>query len=163
LMTAVVIFCLFLAYLYFSHLLSYKILKNRILKKRKWGLNICCGKTDGGGVNADIVKHMDVTSFVHIKDIYNLPFKDREFETIICSHTIEHLDNPERFYNELQRVGKKVILVLPPLWDFTAAFNFLEHKYIFLCWRKIHKKLPFFIPLPLSTFYHKRFGQKIKA
>jgi SAM-dependent methyltransferase len=163
LITAIIIICIFLAYLHLSNLLSYTILKNRILKKKKWGLNICCGKTDGGGINADIVKHKDVPSFVYIEDIYNLPFKEKEFDTVISSHTIEHVDDPKRFYSELNRVGKEVTLVLPPLWDFSAALNFLEHKYIFLCLRKTHKKLPPFVPLPLSSFYHKRFGQKIKA
>ena len=44
--------------------LSYGILKNRIIAKQSWDLNICCGATDGGGVNADIIKHSDVDNFL---------------------------------------------------------------------------------------------------
>lgn len=152
-----------LIYFYLSHLLSYSILRKKILKRQKWDINICCGKTDGGGVNVDISKHADVPHFVLIKDIYNLPFRDRQFDAVLCSHTMEHVENPERFFRELKRIGKKVTIVLPPLWDITAALNILEHKYIFLCLKKEHTKLPPYVRLPLASYLHKRFGQKIKA
>jgi hypothetical protein len=76
-------------YLILAHFVSYKLGKNRILKRQKWDLNICCGRTDGGGVNADIVQHDQLPGFVQVSSIYDLPFKDAEFETVLCSHTIE--------------------------------------------------------------------------
>ena len=72
------------AVLWLPHILSYKILKNRIVRRRSWGLNICSGTTDGGGVNADIVDHVRLPKFVQV-DVYRLPFRDGEFETVLCS------------------------------------------------------------------------------
>lgn len=152
-----------LLYFYLSHLLSYSLLKKKILKRQKWGINICSGKTDGGGINVDIVKHANIPNFVLIKDIYNLPFRDQQFDTVLCSHTIEHVENPEKFFRELKRIGKKVSIVIPPLWDITAALNVFEHKFIFLSFKKEHTKLLPFIRLPLASFIQKHFGQKIKA
>lgn len=142
--------------------LSYRVLKKRVLRKRKWGLNICCGKTDGGGVNADIKKHADLPNFVLLESIYSLPFKDNQFDYVLCSHTIEHVDDPTKFYNELARVGKNVVLVIPPLWDFLASFfTIYAHKWIFLSFKKEHTKLPKFVVNPASSAFQKIFGQKI--
>ena len=151
------------AVLELCHILSYYVLKRRILARQRWGLNICSGKTDGGGVNADIFKHTEVDTFVHISDIYNLPFEDKQFETVLCSHTIEHVDDPATFYRELARVGEKVTLVIPPLWDPLAVLNFAEHRWIFLSFKKEHSTLPKYVRLPLAKQYQKRFGQRIHA
>lgn len=142
---------------------SFVYLKNKVLQSQKWDLNICCGKTDGGGVNADIVKHKDLPNFILIKDIYNLPFKDKQFNKVLCSHTMEHVDSPKRFFQELQRVGKKVTLVTPPLWDLYATLNFTVHKWIVLSFKKMHKNLPAMIQYPLGILYDKLFGQRINA
>jgi len=111
----------------------------------------------------DIVEHAKLPNFLRVNDIYNLPFRDEQFDTVLSSHTIEHVDDPETFYNELSRVGKNVRLVLPPLWDITAAFNILEHKWIFLTLKKEHKELPIYVKLPFSGYLHGIFGQKVKA
>ena len=146
------------------NLVSYSLLKNRILRSRSaWGLNICCGKTDGGGVNADIFKHMDVPNYVQIDNIYELPFDDGHFDTVLCSHTIEHVDDPVRFFEELRRVGHEVTLIIPPLWDLSAALNFLEHRTLFLTLRKRHTTLPPHVPLPGAATIQRLFGQRIHA
>lgn len=152
----------FVASLYMLNFVSYTVLKKRTLRRQVWDLNVCCGKTDGGGVNADIVQHADVPNFVQV-DIYHHPFRDQQFDHVLCSHTIEHVDNPEAFFKELQRVGKDVTLVVPPLWDLSAVFNVFEHRWIFLTFRKEHKTLPMYIPLPFSGRIQHRFGQRIHA
>ncbi len=146
-----------------ANILSYRILKRRILRERRWGLNICCGRTDGGGVNADIVRHADVPRFVRIGDVSRLPFRDGAFETVLCSHTIEHVDDPDAFLAELRRVGREVTVVLPPLWDLSAAFNVLEHRWLFLTFRKRHLRLPPRRRLPLSEGIQRRCGQRLRA
>lgn len=143
--------------------LSYKVLKRRILRRQKWDLNICCGKTDGGGINADIVSHVHVPKFVQIGDIYNLPFRDKQFRSVLCSHTLEHVDDPIRFFAELRRVGHEVTVVIPPLWDISAVLNVFEHCWIFLSLKKEHRRLPPFIRLPLARTIQKFLGQKIHA
>ena len=148
---------------YVLNWLSYRVLKNRIIEKQSWDLNICCGATDGGGINADIIKHSEVDNFVLIQDIYKLPFQEGQFESVLCSHTIEHVDDPKRFHEELMRVGKRVTYIMPPLWDITAAFNFIEHKWLFLTLSKEHSTLPRYIRLPFSSFIQRIFGQRKKA
>ena len=146
--------------LYVLNFLSYSVLKNRILKRQRWGLNICCGKTDGGGVNADIAAHGKLPNLV-IVDVYHLPFRDGHFDTVLCSHTVEHVANPSRFFDELTRVGHEVTLVIPPLWDLSAVLNVFEHRWIFLSFKKAHRTLPRHIKLPLSSFVQDRLGQRI--
>lgn len=143
--------------------LSYDYLKTRILQQQQWDLNICCGRTDGGGINADIYKHADLPNFVHIDNIYSLPFKDKQFYSTLCSHTMEHVGDPIRFYKELQRVSQRVVIVVPPLWDISAALNILEHKYIFLTLRKKHAGLPLHVRFPFAAQLHRRFGQRMHA
>ena len=145
------------------NVLSYSFLKQRILRRHRWDLNVCCGKTDGGGVNADIVQHRALPNFVLLDSVYALPFEDGQFETVLCSHTMEHVEDPERFFAELKRVGREVTVVLPPLWDVSAALNVLEHRWIFLTLRKEHTTLPPRVPLPLAAWLQRRIGQRVHA
>jgi SAM-dependent methyltransferase len=146
-----------------TNLIVYGWMKHSVVRRRRWDLNICCGKTDGGGVNADIVEHTDLPNYFQINDVTNLPFRDKQFKYVLCSHTIEHVDEPEGFYRELNRVGENVTILIPPLWDITAAFNVLEHKWLFLTFKHKHTSLPPYIPLPLSRWWQNRAGQKVKA
>ena len=148
---------------YILNWFSYEIIKRKTLNNKEWNLNICCGKTDGGGINADIVSHGKVKNFVLIDDIYDLPFRKDRFKNILCSHTIEHVEDPALFHKELQRVGKNITYLLPPIWDISAAFNLLEHKWLFLTFRSKHNQLPRYIRLPFTDFIHSKFGQKIDA
>lgn len=144
------------------HFISYSVLKNKIIERRRWGLNICCGKTDGGGVNADIVAHTELSNLVLV-DVYNLPFRSQWFSTVLCSHTIEHVEDPAGFFAELKRVGRDVTIVIPPLWDLSAVFNVLEHRWIFLSFSKMHKTLPRYVRLPLASFIQGCLGQRVRA
>lgn len=45
----------------------------------------------------------------------SLPFKDNEFDVVISSHTLEHVDNPDLFIKEMCRVGKRGYLETPSL------------------------------------------------
>ena len=145
-----------------THVLSYSVIKRRILRQQKWDLNICCGKTDGGGINADIVAHSALPNMVLV-DIHCLPFRDRQFNTVLCSHTMEHVADPDGFFQELSRVGDDVTIVIPPLWDVSAALNVFEHRYIFLSFKKTHKSLPPYIELPLASTVQRYLGQRIHA
>lgn len=149
-----------LIYSIMAHIIDYRILKNHYLKKQKWDLNISCGDTDGGGINADIIKRA-VPNFVLIKNVYSLPFKDKQFKNTICSHTIEHVECPEKFYNELKRISKNVILLVPPIWDLLALADFREHKWQFLTLKPKHvNTIPRKFKLPYWWIQNK-FGQKI--
>jgi len=147
----------------FLHWYSYRYLKNDIIRRRRWDLNICCGNTDGGGINADIMQHGNVPNFVKLDSIYRLPFRDHQFDVVLSSHTAEHVDYPRRFDRELRRVGKTVVYILPPIWDLAASLNILEHKWLYLSVRKVHYKMPPRIPLPFARKLQARIGQRIAA
>ncbi|MEL7296048.1 MAG: methyltransferase domain-containing protein [Pseudomonadota bacterium] len=151
------------AIIVFLHWYSYRHLKTRIVEARDWDLNICCGKFDGGGVNVDIVRHADLPNFVRVDNVYQLPFDDQQFDTVLCSHTAEHVDDPDRFDRELRRVGKTVVYVLPPVWDLAAALNVLEHRWIFLSLRKVHYRLPRRVKLPFARRLQATIGQRVNA
>ncbi len=147
-------------YIFLAYIIDYKILKKIYLNSQKWDLNICCGDTDGKGVNADIVEQK-APNFVLIKNIYELPFRDKQFKNILCSHTLEHVERPDDFYKELKRVSENVVLLVPPIWDIGAILAIRVHKWQFLTIKTKHKNhLPKRIKLPYS-WYHKKIGQRI--
>lgn len=154
----------FLAFFVLAYVLNwfdYRYMKAKHLKSMKFDLNMCCGDSPSGGVNADVVKR-NVPGFVLIKDIYKLPFKDKQFKNTICSHALEHVSDPKAFFKEMQRVSENVVILVPPVWDYGCMMNIKEHRWQFLTLRSKHvNKLPAFVELPLSDFYQKTFGQKI--
>jgi len=163
LIVAVVILAVAVA-LWVVHFWSYALAKRRVLNRQHWDLNICCGLTDGGGINADIVQHADLPHFVPVSDVTALPFTDKQFDTVLCSHTIEHVDDPAAMFRELRRVGRSVTIVIPPLWDIAAVLNVFEHRWIFLSFRKEHvDRLPPHIRLLGARWVQQHFGQPIRA
>jgi SAM-dependent methyltransferase len=147
-----------------GHYISYHVIKLRTLKERRWDYNICCGTTDAGGINADIVRHSAVPRFELISDVTRLEHPDKTFEHVLCSHTIEHVPDPAAMFRELRRIGKNVTLLVPPLWDFTAALNPFEHQVIFLTLRSRHDNhLPAYIRFAPARWIQGLAGQKINA
>jgi len=144
-----------------GHVLDYRVLKKYYFNSGRWDLNISCGSTNGGGLNVDIIPRA-VPNFVLVKNIYKLPFKYKQFENTVCSHTIEHVEDPDKFFNELRRVSKNVTLLVPPMWDLAAFGWVLEHKWQFLTLTTKHiNELPPKIKLPYG-FVHKAVGQRVK-
>ena len=50
-----------------------------------------------------------------VADGERLPFKDKAFDYVICSHVIEHVVEPFKFLKELSRVGKRGYIESPSL------------------------------------------------
>ncbi len=149
-------------YIALAHVVDYRILKSYYLKNQKCDLNISCGNTDCGGINADVVER-NVPNFVLIKDIYNLPFEDKQFDNVVSSHTIEHTDNPELFFKELNRISKNVTLFVPPVWDLFGLMAFREHKWQFLTFSSKHvNRIPLMVKLPYWGI-QERFNQKLRC
>jgi len=46
-------------------------------------------------------------------DVENLPFRDKEFDFVYCSHVLEHTINPEKACDELMRVAKRGYIETP--------------------------------------------------
>ena len=92
---------------------------NKILEKESnWKvLDIGCGYTANKNANTiadiqDLSKFYKDRNFVKITND-KLPFKDKEFDFVISSHVIEHVDNFEFFIKELERISSKGYIELP--------------------------------------------------
>jgi len=48
-----------------------------------------------------------------ITTVENLPFKDNTFDFVIASHVLEHSMDPQKFLEEIQRVGKAGYIEVP--------------------------------------------------
>jgi len=103
------------------------------------GLNVGCAYyTFGEGyyrmVNTD-VRPRDVPNF-RLADVRRLPFPDRSFDFVFCSHVLEHLppEDVPKALKELYRVCRdpsKVYLVLPHPC-FPQTWLDLDHQSVFI-------------------------------
>ena len=114
-------------------------LVNRILSKNSdWKiLDIGCGFT--ANKNATIIADTkDFSDFYKDKKFIkinekNLPFKDNEFDFVIASHVIEHVEDFEFFIKELERISKKGYIELPTrLGDNLVFENLNDHVWWFI-------------------------------
>ncbi len=92
---------------------------NKILEKESsWKvLDIGCGYTANKNANTiadvqDLSKFYKDRNFIKITND-KLPFKDKEFDFVISSHVIEHVENFEFFIKELERISNKGYIELP--------------------------------------------------
>lgn len=46
-------------------------------------------------------------------DVENMPFSDKEFDFVYCSHVLEHTQNPEKACKELMRIAKRGYIETP--------------------------------------------------
>jgi ubiquinone/menaquinone biosynthesis C-methylase UbiE len=77
------------------------VIHDRYPNLKLTGVDFVAGKSDPGiqFVNADVRK---------------LPFDDKSFDVVICSHTIEHIFEIGDFISELKRVTRKKLIVVTP-------------------------------------------------
>jgi len=75
-------------------------------------------------------------NFVDAK-IERLPFKDGEFDTVVCSHVLEHILDYRAAIIELRRIARERLIVVVPrereaIYTFNPHFNFFPYKHSFL-------------------------------
>ncbi len=70
----------------------------------------------------DLSNHYKDKSFVKITE-KKLPFKDKEFDFVIASHVVEHVEDVSYFLNELSRVGKKGYIEVPTRLEDNLVFE----------------------------------------
>lgn len=73
--------------------------------------------------------------------IEDLPFEDGEFDTVVCTHVIEHVLDYRAAMAELRRVARRRLIVVVPAereyrYTFNPHFNFFPYPYAFL--RAVH-------------------------
>ncbi len=114
-------------------------LVNKILNQNpNWKvLDIGCGFTANKNATTiadtkDFSNFYKNRNFIKIND-KNLPFKDNEFDFVIASHVIEHVEDFEFFVTELERISKKGYIELPTrLGDNLVFENLKDHVWWFI-------------------------------
>ena len=80
-------------------------------------------------VNVDIRKDIK-TDVVHNLNKFPYPFKADEFDFVLISHTLEHLDYPETVLKEMLRISKngaKIIIEVPHAFSYANATD-MQHR-----------------------------------
>lgn len=93
----------------------------------------------------DDASRLDGIGYVAAK-VEELPFADSEFDTVICTHVIEHVLEYHKAIAELRRIAKKKLIIVVPReresrYAFNPHFNFFPYTHSFL--RAMH-------PVPAS-------------
>ena len=78
--------------------------------------------------------------------VERLPFRDQEFDTVVCTHLIEHILDYRAAIAELRRVSAQRLVIVVPMereaiYSFNPHFNFFPYP---------HSFLRAMIPLPAS-------------
>lgn len=106
-------------------------------------LDVGCGDKPKGSVNCDlnvdltfeggnqkqgiIINPKEIRNFVRC-DCHFLPFRTKSFETVLCSHVIEHIASPCKLLLELLRVAQlKVVVKCPHRFSRGAKYPFHIH------------------------------------
>ena len=112
---------------------SIKSINKKLKENLDWNvLDIGCGYSanEYASVIADV---QDFSNFYKKKKFIKitnkqLPFKDNEFDFIIASHVIEHVEDFQYFIREIERVAKQGYIELPSrLGDNLVFENIKEH------------------------------------
>tara|TARA_Y100000590_G_scaffold416306_1_gene514926 strand:- start:1792 stop:2406 length:615 start_codon:yes stop_codon:yes gene_type:complete len=120
---------------------------NKIIKENpKWKiLDIGCGYRAHPSASViadvqDLSNYYKEKNFIKINE-KKLPFKDKEFDFVIASHVIEHVEDFQFFINELERISSKGYIELPSrLGDNLVFENKTDHIWWFL-YNDINNKL----------------------
>ena len=117
---------------------SIDFVNTTLRKNPNWNIaDIGCGyrANENASVIADVqdLSHFyNNKNFVKIND-KKLPFKDKEFDFVIASHVIEHVDDFEFFIKELERISSKGYIELPSrLGDNLVFENKKDHIWWFV-------------------------------
>ena len=90
-------------------------------------LDVGCGYTahKNATVVCDVQDLSSIYKEKHFVKITNniLPFKDKEFDFVIASHVIEHVEDVEIFIKELQRISSKGYIELPTKLEDNLVFE----------------------------------------
>lgn len=92
-------------------------------------------------------------TFVHA-DGEKLPFKDKEFDYVICNQVLEHVEHPEAFVKELCRVARRGYIETPSLLG-EYLFPKKSHKWVIL---DIDNKLVFYEKNKMPGNYENDYG-----
>lgn len=85
----------------------------------------------------------------------NLPFKDKEFDYVICNQVLEHAENPDKFIAEQCRIAHRGYIETPSLIG-EFLFPKESHKWVIL---DIDNKLVLFEKSKMPGNYENNYGE----
>jgi len=107
---------------------SKEFIDNLLKNNPSWNiLDIGCGYKphDSASVICDVQDFSKLYAdkkFVRLQE-KSLPFKDKEFDFVIASHVLEHVEDPQFFIKELERVSAKGYIELPTILEDNLVFE----------------------------------------
>ena len=112
---------------------SLKLIDKKLKENSHWNiLDIGCGYTANQNATTvadvqDLSNFYKTKKFVRVTD-KKLPFRNNEFDFVISSHVIEHVEDFQFFINEIQRITKQGYIELPTrLGDNIVFENLTDH------------------------------------
>lgn len=101
----------------------------------------------------------DVKIYAHQQLVHadgeDMPFRDKEFDYVICNQVLEHVEHPDRFIGELTRVARRGYIETPSLIG-EFLFPKQAHRWVIL---DIDDKLVFFEKNKLPGNYANDYGE----
>jgi len=108
---------------YSYNLIKWSLRKLKLpIKSNALVLDVCSGSSPHPAADVVLEKYVDTTHCYEplvadrptvLADACKMPFMDKAFDYIIASHVLEHINTPELFLKELQRVGKAGYIETP--------------------------------------------------
>ena len=107
---------------------SKKYIENLLQNNTTWNiLDIGCGYNANKFAKVicdvqDLSNHYQDKKFIRLTE-KKLPFKDKEFDFVVASHVMEHVEDVNFFIKELERVSKKGYIELPTMLEDNLVFE----------------------------------------
>jgi len=107
---------------------SKKYIDNLLQNNTTWNiLDIGCGYNANKFAKVicdvqDLSNHYKDKKFIRLTE-KKLPFKDKEFDFVVASHVMEHVEDVDSFIKELERVSKKGYVELPTKLEDNLVFE----------------------------------------
>ena len=107
---------------------SKKYIDNLLQNNTTWNiLDIGCGYNANKFAKVicdvqDLSNHYKDKKFIRLTE-KKLPFKDKEFDFVVASHVMEHVEDVDFFIKELERVSKKGYVELPTKLEDNLVFE----------------------------------------
>lgn len=90
----------------------------------------------------DIKDKDDSTVYNYVKgNIEEMPFPDKSFDVVTCSHTVEHLVKLEQCMKELVRIARKQVFIVTPCQRY-FYYTLDEHVNFFTFKEELTSKIP---------------------